>query len=177
VVHNLSVDDHSLYNHGIVLGGAVNSLALSRWVWPHRARGSGYSLDTLGLDLLGIGKTEGFQDIFSEEVTEVVRVKQREVKSCACSLPGCRKRKLPEHEKTASLVQESVSKTFVRPLPLESVLPGHSRWERAVAYSARDAVLALGVWDKVQREMGCDVPVPWSSMPQREVPVPWFTMT
>ncbi len=173
VVHNLSVDDHSLFNHGIQLNGAINTLSLARWVWPHRARGAGYALDTLGVDLLGAGKTEDYSQLFSEEVEETVRVKETRTKHCSCGVEKCRKRKPEEftepdgefwvrqHRKEEVVTQEPVLRMVKRDIPLESVIPGHPRWERAVAYAAKDAVLALGVFDRAQREMQQEVPWPW----------------
>lgn len=158
-VHNLPVDAHSFANHGVAVGGTINTLARARWCWPDRARGAGYSLDALGTDILGIGKTESFADVFSHEVDEVVRMKRKRLTSCSCGVEGCRKRK--GHIKTETIVEEPVIKRVVKSTPLESVLPGHPRWERAVAYSARDAVLALALNDVMDRMMERTVPFPW----------------
>lgn len=159
VVHNLTVDAHSLANHNVVLGGAVNSLSRARWAWPERARGSGYSLDVLGSELLGVGKTEHFEELFSEEVEVLARIKRTEVKVCSCGEAGCRKRK--GHEKMVEVTEEKVMKKERRRIPLESVVPGHPLWERAVAYSARDAILAIAVDDLVERVFQRGVPWPW----------------
>lgn len=159
VVHNLSVDAHSIRNHGISLGGAVNSLDLARWAWPERARGRGFSLDALGVDILGAGKTEDFNELFSEEVVELARIKRLVTKVCSCGEAGCRKRK--GHEKTEVVTEEPVYRTVRRRVPLELVVPGHWLWERAVKYSAQDAILALNLDDVLTRKMQERVPWPW----------------
>ncbi len=161
VAHNAGVDLHSFGNHGVRVGGCRNSLALARWVWPERARGRGYGADALGADLLGAGKTESFRELFSEEVEEVVRVKQITKTVCNCGEGKCRKRKLPEHGKATSLESLPVIKRRSRQVSLTSVIPGHFLWERAVAYSARDPIIALGVLDLVERRMLGEVPWPW----------------
>jgi hypothetical protein len=159
VFHNLSVDFHSLANHGVKIGGAVDSLEHSRWVWPGRARGPGFSLDSLGWDILGAGKTEDFADVFSVEQEELVKMKTVKRTVCSCGVEKCRKRK--GHEKSKLEEEVPVVKRVVKKIPLQSVVPGHSRWERAVAYAARDAVLALNLSDVISREMRREVVWPW----------------
>lgn len=157
-VHNLSVDDHTFYNSGITLGGAINTLARARWCFPERARGAGFALDDLGVDMLGAGKTEDFKTLFSEEYIEVTE-KTRKVKGCSCGVEKCRKRK--GHEKIIKEEIERKERVKSRPVPLESVVPGHVLWERAVAYAARDALLALWLNDRLDRLMEGGVPWPW----------------
>jgi hypothetical protein len=128
-------------------------------VWPDRARGRGFSLDALGTDVLGVGKTESFADVFSEEFEEVARMKQVKSTACSCGVPSCRKRK--GHEKRVTVTEEPVMRMVVHPIPLESVVPGHRRWDRAVAYAAQDAVLALALNDVMDRKMREDVPWTW----------------
>lgn len=159
VAHNLSVDQHALANHGIALGGVMDTLEHSRWVWPERARGAGYSLDALGNDFLGVGKTDSFSDVFSEEVEECVRTKLVTTTTCSCAIPKCRKRK--GHEKTKWTEEIPVMRTVRRSIPLESVVPGHPRWSAAVEYSARDAILAVNLHEVIQREMKKEVVWPW----------------
>lgn len=116
---------------------------------------------------MGIGKTEDFKALFSEEYTEVTEKKKR-VKGCGCGVSGCRKRK-PEilfetetrHDKTEQEVIERIEKKKVRPVPLETVVEGHRLWERAVAYAARDSVIALGLYDAMEKVMAGEVPFPW----------------
>ena len=156
-VHNLAVDVHSLQSVGVSLHGGINTLTMARFAWPERARGAGYTLDALGMDLLGTGKTETFGEIFQSEVTETRPViKTRVVKSCACGEVGCKKRTpLDVHAKLCT-TEESVkyiTKVLKVGIPLESVLPGHELWPRLVNYAAQDAVLALGVYDLARAQM------------------------
>lgn len=160
VCHNLSVDQHAFAGSGVVLGGAFNTLARARWVWPERARANGFSLDSLGLDLLGIGKTDSFVELFSEEVEEQVGVKIERTKMCSCGVEKCRKRK--GHVKTEVVTEIPKMKMVTRRIPLETVFPGHRIWDRAVAYAARDAWLALAIQDRIDREMGKETPWPWA---------------
>lgn len=159
VVHNLPVDSHALHGSGVLLRGAVNTLALARWCWPERARGRGFGLDALGGDLLGLGKAESYDELFSEEIERVVRVKEVRRTTCECGAERCRKRK--GHEKTVTVEQVPVVKRVRVPVPLESVGPGHPLFARAVAYAARDAVVALALHDKIERAMRGEVPWPW----------------
>lgn len=170
VVHNLPVDAHTLANEGIKLNGGINTLAMARWAWPGRARGAGFTLDSLGSDLLGVGKTESFSELFQEEVIEY-RSTFRTVRFCECQLPRldeglqlepCRKRSsTPGHSRIERRFETQHPKVVVKPVPLESVGPGHVLWERAVKYAAQDAVLALAVYDLALREMQIYREVPW----------------
>lgn len=176
-IHNLPVDAHTFANSGIVVGGAINTLARARFVYPERARGypepPGFDLDGLGADILGIGKTEDgwvtedwwrkhgrpkdpavFVRIIEEQV-----VRRERAKVCSCGVEKCRKRK--GHERPVRECVETVRK-WGGYIPLEEVVPGHERWERAVAYAARDAVLALYLNDRMDREMQKEVPFPWA---------------
>lgn len=177
-IHNLPVDAHTFGNHGIVVGGAINTLARARFCWPERARGfpvaPGFDLDGLGSDILGIGKTEDgwvSEDwwrkhghpadpaIFVVINDEVVRRKVR-AEVCSCGVKKCRKRK--GHSRPVTEVKEIVRK-WGGYIPLEEVVPGHPRWERAVAYAARDSVLALALNDRMDQKMLERIPFPWSN--------------
>lgn len=117
--HNAGVDRHAMANSGIVLGGVRDSLSLYRWLLPHRAQpGLGFSLDALGLALLGAdrGKTEDFKDLV------------RYPRSCSCGEPSCLKRK--GHDKTPA-----------HEIPLSAIVEGHERWDRLVQYSGRDVLV------------------------------------
>jgi hypothetical protein len=92
VVHNLAVDAHTFFNSGVCVGGTINTLAWARFCRPERARGAGFDLDGLGVDLLGVGKAGSFSEIFTEHYIEVIE-KPRRTKGCACGVQGCRKRK------------------------------------------------------------------------------------
>lgn len=172
MVHNAPVDAHSFANHGVVVGGVINTLALARWVFPERARGAGFGLDSLGTDFLGLGKTEGYSDIFTEEVEILVKMRKVTTKSCSCGVLGCKKRKPEEfddggefwvkrHDKRTEVTEEPVMKKVMQEVPLEAVVPGHPLFDRAVAYSARDSIVGLGVGDVLMRKMEAKVPCPW----------------
>lgn len=161
VVHNAPVDVHACLNSGAVVRGFVNSLALSRWAWPNRARGAGFTLDSLGRDLLGVGKTESFKELFQEEY-ESYWSTWKKVRRCECGANPCRKRQnTPGHNRIEEEVETVHSKLKTREVPLEEVVPGHRLWERALKYSAQDAVLALGVYDLALRAMEVEREIPW----------------
>lgn len=160
-VHNLPVDAHTLQNAGVRLGGGINTLALARWAWPHRARGRGFTLDALGEDIVGFAKTEDFRELFSETVTEY-RSTFRRVRACECGANPCKRRSsTPGHARIETMAETKHPKEVVRPVPLESVVPGHRLWNRAVAYSAADALLALAIFDLAYLEMRKEIEVPW----------------
>jgi hypothetical protein len=163
-VHNLPVDAHTLENEGIALGGGINTLTLARYCWPERARGPGFTLDSLGIDLLGSGKLESFSDVFSEVITEY-KIRTKRVTHCECGASSCRKRAItPGHRRLERIDETKIPKEVTREIPLESVLPGHPRWPRALAYSAQDAVLALAIYDLAQQILKTrKVEVPWLS--------------
>lgn len=172
-VHNLPVDAHTFHNAGVTVGGTINTLARSRFVWPERARGAGFDLDGLGIDLLAIGKTEpGWVSenwwktngrprdpaVFVRIVEEKI-VKQQKTKLCSCGVEGCRKRK--GHERPVVSVEETkLHHTFI---PMEEVVLGHDRWDRAVAYAARDSLVGLYLHDRIETEMRRGVPFPWAA--------------
>lgn len=163
-VHNAPVDVHTLNNEGVEVHGWRNTLAMSRWAWPDRARAAGFTLDALGRDFCGTGKTETFSEIFTEEIQVEVK-KERKIKVCACGdIP---KRGHPRsttfgHARLERLETTSVWKTEHRDVPLQQVTPGHLLWERVLRYAAQDAVLALAVYELAVREMRRQTrEVPW----------------
>lgn len=165
VAHNAPVDIHTAKNEGIDLKYVVNSLTMARWAWPGRARaqygGGGFTLDALGRDVLGQEKTESFNELFRERV-ETWSVRRRVEKHCRCGEPRCRKRVRPEHEKYERVEEFKEPKYEEREVPLESVVPGHPLWERALRYSAQDAVLAFALWHILRREtLNQTRKVPW----------------
>jgi hypothetical protein len=161
-VHNLPVDAHALATDNCNLGGGINTLSKARWAWPGRARGPGFTLDSLGEDLIGAGKTESYQDIFTEIRNEVIRTRIIRTRHCKCEEPGCRRRKLPDHEKFTTETPNEVRKDVPHPVPLQSVIPGHPLWKRAEDYSARDAWLALAVDDLANYTMHrTERSIPW----------------
>lgn len=160
VIHNAPVDIHSVASDGCILRGAINSLALARWAWPDRARGAGFTLDALGMDLLGVGKPESFCELFQEDY-EILRSTFRKVEVCECGQKCGKRRTTPGHSRHEEVVETVHSRIGQRPVALETVVPGHRLWERALKYSAQDAVLALGVYDLAMRAMEVIREVPW----------------
>lgn len=121
---------------------------MARWTWPHRARaawGGGFGLDALGKDVLGEGKLEHFNELFTENIETWV-TKSKEVRWCACGTPGCRKRTRPCHEKLSRIDTVQEPKLEERKVPLEEVVPGHFLFQRALRYAAQDAVLAYALY-------------------------------
>lgn len=160
-IHNQPVDDHSLANHGVNLRGAVNTLDMARWYWPERvpsAGGRGFDLDSLGEDKLGLPKTEGFADIFTEEYDDPRFTKRKET-SCECGAVPCRRRGLGHARSTVEVVTR-YDRVSTRPIPLESVSRGHRLFQRMVQYAGRDAVIGLGLHDIMTAIKG-KRPIPW----------------
>ncbi len=148
-VHNQSVDQHALANHDIKLRGARNTLDLIRWTHPHLVNTPGrFSLKALMQSLLLREPVCEFKDVVSDVRTvALTTVKRKVVKVCACGVPKCRARKLPVHAKSEVEEEVSVTKEKLEKFqhPLESIVPGHPRWELLVKYAAEDAVAALQV--------------------------------
>lgn len=134
--HNSPVDVHAFYNSGVDVQGVVNTLSLARWVLPTRLS---QSLDSLATDLLGAGKIISYKELVSEPALVEVA---KEVKYCACGVEGCRKRK--GHEKFVRIETEVIEKGTVE-IPLESIVPGHRRWDLLVEYAGQDAVMAFAL--------------------------------
>lgn len=176
-VHNLPVDAHTFHNAGVLVGGAINTLARARFCWPERARGfpvaPGFGLDDLGVDILGLGKTEDgwvSEDWWKKHgrpkdpavfvrIREEILTKRRKSVTCSCGEEKCRKRK--GHDRPIIEVQEV--KQHFEVIPLEEVVPGHERWERAAAYAARDALVALWLNDRMDQMMKQKIPFPWAA--------------
>lgn len=156
--HNSPVDVHAFWNSGVDVVGIVNTLGLARWVFPTRLS---QSLDSLATDHLGHGKIISYKDLTSEPgLVEV----ERQVKYCSCGTDGCRKRKSTAtqgHEKLFRTETEVIEKGTVH-IPLETIVPGHRRWNLLVEYAGQDAVMALEEADYLIREAKKrDVNVPW----------------
>lgn len=154
--HNAPVDIHVLGNEGIEVGHVVNTLTLGRWVYPGRARaqwgGGGFTLDALAKDLLGEGKLDTFDEVFS--VPKKERTPRTVVtRGCECGVPRCRKRTLPEHSKFQREETVWEERELVEIVPLSEVVPGHSCFERGVRYAAQDAVLAFALYHVLTRAM------------------------
>lgn len=160
VIHNAPVDVHSCASDGVTVRGYINSLALARWAWPERARGAGFTLDSLGMDLLGVGKPESFKELFQEDY-EVRRSTFRKMEVCECGEKCGKRRTTPGHSRHEEVVETVHTRMARRPVPLQVVVPGHPLFERALRYSAQDAVLALGVYDLAQRALLVERDIPW----------------
>lgn len=161
-VHNLPVDAHSIRTSGVRLRGGVNTLSLARWAWPERARGAGFTLDSLGGDFLGSGKTLSFKEIFTKMTTEYI-IRTKRITYCECGTAPCRKRTTtPGHRRLERLEETRIPKEVPVEIPLESVGPGHERWQMLLEYAAQDAVLALGVYDLARHAMSRQSrTIPW----------------
>lgn len=159
-VHNQPVDSHSLRNAGVLLKGGRNTLAMARWWWPERAKREGFSLDSLGNDFCGAGKTEDFDELLGYDDTEL---RQHEVtkQRCACGVLGCRKRLPPHDVKIPEKVICDYNAKVRRHVPLHTLHPGHSLWVRYLAYAAWDAVLALWLYELMLRDGQRERPYPW----------------
>lgn len=161
---NTPVDVHATENTWRLLGinaevaGWEDILGRARHVYPERrAPGPGFGLDSLGKDLLGRGKIDSYEEVLSEpNVVSVERRKTTHATRCECGAIPCRARSsTPGHARhrvtNVDRWQEEVVRG-TRLIPLETVLPGHERWERLVAYSGVDSELALEGDEVLARE-------------------------
>lgn len=166
LAHNAPVDVHTMYNEGVDIVNVVNTLDLARYVYPGRARaqwgGGGFTLDALGMEFLGEGKTDGYSDIFTERVEEL-RPKLVTWRECGCGVRGCKKRSLKEGHTKYTRTEEVSEPVWVdREVPLWEVVPGHRLFERAKSYAAKDAVIAHGLAQVLYRELSRqERVVPW----------------
>lgn len=162
-VHNQPVDDHALANRGVFLRGAVNTLGLGRWMLPDRHPGdggAGWSLDALGKDLFDEGKTIDYEDLVTEIHEEIEYRIVRAVR-CECLAIPCRRRSsTPGHNRGVQETTVSRPRMVKRIIPLDRIVPGHPRWPAFLAYSGRDAALALKILLTFQR-MDEWRPLPW----------------
>lgn len=147
-IHNQPVDDHAMANHGIKLRGAINTLDLSRWTWPElipqKGGAGGFDVKSLMRSKLGYEPVCEFLDVVRyRDIDRIEKVKKTKVNVCSCGEPGCRKRK--GHEKTATVVEELVvvEKEVTKEYPLESIVPGHERFDLLCDYAAVDAIAAV----------------------------------
>lgn len=160
-VHNQPVDHHTIRNHGVRLRGAINTLEMARFTWPHRAKFEGFDLDSLGRDYCGAGKTESFDGLLGYDSNEEYQV-EVERKLCTCGVVGCRKRKVPHSfERTVTEVVTR-SRKVRRHLELTTLHTAHDLWPRYLNYAAWDAVLALWLYEIMLREGEKERPYPWT---------------
>lgn len=182
-VHNQPVDDHAMHNHGVQLRGCLNTLDLARWAWPDMVTEGGFGLKNLMYMKLQREPIAEYEDVVADE--RIVQVQRARIKSrtiCACGEQGCRRRKPTpcdicgndsdircmrcgdsgeiRHDKTKLKYSEpyAVEKVERFQHPLESIVPGHLRWDLLVRYAAEDAVAALELAELAQAE---DDPAPW----------------
>lgn len=160
-VHNQSVDHHALRNHGIELAGGVNTLGLIRWAAPGIINQPGrFRLKALMVSLLGRPPVATFKEVVSYERDVEVRTwKDVDTLVCSCGVPKCRKR--TGHVRLLETERVEVVKTKLERgvYPLESIVPGHERWDLLVRYSLEDAVAALNLLDLC--EIGDANPAPF----------------
>ena len=151
-VHNQPVDAHSLFNHGIRLGGGINTLNLARWCWPEMNKVPGYTLKSLMSTKLGREPICTFKELTSYEYFEpVVKYKQIKRNVYSCGVDGCRKRN--HHTKTVQIeTVESIRERKCKgTYPLETITEGHPRWSLLIDYAAEDAVAALELLELCER--------------------------
>lgn len=166
-VHNQPVDAHTLWNMGIELRGAVNTLSWARWVWPHRVnvRPGSFDLDALCRWQFGEGKTEDFGDIFVREEDEAYEEIQEASWCTECFDFGCRKRGTKKnplaHLKVPKSRSVTKTKKVKRVIPLHEVRQGHPLFQRYLVYAAIDAELALKLAYRLDVEGSKEVEFPW----------------
>lgn len=182
-VHNQPVDDHSFHNHGVKLKGCLNTLNYARWRWPELKVEGGFGLKNLmGVRLhrnivceFSVKKKwlspdnwglVNFQRLDKWTVTKTV-----EETVCSCGVPKCRKRK--GHEKTTRTVEVVIPKEKLRwgEYTLESIVPGHPRWELLLEYAAEDAIAAMELKELMDAEPD---PAPWPPWSSEPAPRPSF---
>ncbi len=163
-VHNAPVDDHAIHNHGVMLRGCVNTLDLARWAWPELAGNEGFGLKALMGCKLNRQPIAEFKDVVRDTRTvTVTKNVSKTVQVCRCRDPSCRKRKAPHDSKFPALrVSVKVEeKEEAYEHPLETIVPGHPRWELLVRYAAEDAVAALEI-EELARAVGDPAPWPYA---------------
>lgn len=160
-LHNQPVDAHTLRNSGVCLRGGQNTLAMARFWWPERAKAAGFGLDSVSQDFCGVGKTESFDELLGYDAIEY-RPRAVWKKRCACGQLGCMKKKEPHDVKTPEEVVVDQPFKVRRHIPLVDLVHGHALWSRYLEYAARDAVLALWIYQLMLRDGARQRPFPWS---------------
>lgn len=167
-VHNQPVDAHALLNHGIKLKGARNTLDYVKWKIPGLINTHGrFKLKALMNNLLGRNPICTFKQLVSDErMVKVPYQVKKKLKGCSCGVSKCRARKTRDgvtHDKWTKKVEATKyrdkKEKFV--YPLESIVPGHPRWDLLVAYSIEDSVAALQVAE-VAEDRGDPAPWPYA---------------
>jgi hypothetical protein len=152
VAHNAPHDVHALANHGITVGGWRDSLGRARLHWP----------DEMSHGLKALCRFVGMQLRKYEDVLSVPNwiTARRKVRACRCGDDKCKKRgKL--HERYDYEFEDKVLRG-TRVLPLEEVVPGHTKWPELLEYAAEDAVAALKLWLLMDKGVNpAPPPAPW----------------
>jgi hypothetical protein len=164
-VHNLPVDYHTLGNAGIKLRGGINTLSLARFVWPERKNsGEGFGLKEL-MPVIGHTPVGEFHELLSRP-NITYKEKTKKVRSCACGVPGCKKKKGMMHEKIEEI--QVFRNPFIPknkptlPVPLREIVPGHWLWNVLLPYAQEDAVAALELYLAARNlASGLKREVPW----------------
>jgi hypothetical protein len=162
------VDDHAIHNHGVELRGCVNTLAMARWAWPSLVSAGGFGLKNLMHVKLHREPIAEFRDVVGDVRTvSVPHVVKLQRTKCSCGVEGCRKRKrdgVERHDKTKHVLTEVRPKDRPEKFqhPLESIVPGHHRWDLLVRYAAEDAVAALEIAELAQLEVD-PAPFPYAA--------------
>lgn len=144
--HNLPVDTHAFANHGIALGGGVNTLDMARWAWPGLVNDGYFGLKNLMVKKLRINVVDRFRSVVGYEREErITKIKRSTITTCSCGEERCRRRKGHTKTKTTIEVPYVRVRTVHDDYPLESIVPGHERWERLVEYAAADSGAPLQV--------------------------------
>jgi hypothetical protein len=157
-VHNQPVDDHAIHNHGVDLVGCTDTLNLARWMWPWLTTAGGFGLKNLMVMKLRRNPVCEYVDVVNDVRTITVTKQKKATKTvCSCGAAGCKKRK-PEpdrrHDKSkVEVLTETIEEKQERyQHPLESIVPGHPRWELLVKYAAEDAVAALEAAELMEKQ-------------------------
>lgn len=161
VLHNAPHDAHALANRGVKLRGWVDTLELARLVYPGRL--GGYDLKNMQMEVLGKPPREKFKDVFGT----VVFTEKVELGPCLMT-EGCRPDRASCRLRSNGHGRQRTTTSTSRPgplIPLETVFPGHERWNRLVEYAGADAVDSLELEEVMRRRTDRVVrpPVPWAS--------------
>lgn len=149
-IHNQAVDDHSMHNAGVQLRGAINTLALARWVWPGLGA---WDLKGLMVSKLGRAPVCTYLDVVRDErEVTLTRERSRKVTVCSCGTPGCRLRN--GHAKRKETITEAVTRAKIEQfeIPLAEIVPSHRRFPLLVDYAAEDAIAGIQVLELAQLE-------------------------
>lgn len=164
-VHNITVDAHSLFNHGVKLRGGLNTLSMARWIYPWRVSlpRNNFDLHSLCAWRVGFGKTEDFDELLGYDDFESYE-DEVEKKRCGCGELGCRKKKEPHDVKVPEMVKVTRERKVRKFLTLPEIRPGHPLFDRYRLYAAADAELALIIYQMMQIDGQEERKFPWAMM-------------